>query len=218
MRRNSALTPLTYAVTLVFVLIVNCSSATSAIPDPVGDAFGTPTTAHDLSSIDAFVSSTAVTFIATFVDPIAAPSAFSPNSVVGYIDLDLDRNPRTGAFAKKSLFSPIGDSELGAEFHVDLFSERFHAGEVDVINNATVEPVGTASIDFQEKSFVVTLPLALILGDTDFNYGAIVGDYLDMSDEAPDRGFATVPEPCCALTGSFLWLIAAFRAKQRQSF
>ena len=88
---------------------------TAAEPeDPLGDTFGSPNTAHDISNFEAVISPTLVTFVVDFYDPIAAPSVFSPNSVVGFIDIDLDQNASTGAIAKKSEFSPSGDSGLSA--------------------------------------------------------------------------------------------------------
>ncbi len=86
--------------------------AISVLGDPSGDTFGAPNTAHDIASFSAVVSPISVTFVADFYNPVAPPSAFSLRSVTGFIDIDLDQDPLTGATAKKSLFSPAGDSQL----------------------------------------------------------------------------------------------------------
>jgi hypothetical protein len=176
--------------------LTTTSLATPPLNDPSEDTFGSPMTAHDISNLDALVSPNSVTFAVDFYNMVAAPSAFSANSVVGFIDIDLDQDASTGVVAKKNLFSPAGDSHLGTEFHIDLFSERFHAGEAEVINTATVQPVGVAAVMYGATGFSVIVPLSLLGGDDLFNYGLIVGDFLDMSDEAPNGGFGTtVPEP-----------------------
>lgn len=180
------------------LIILPCTSGVAGTDgiDPQDDTFGLPATIHDIASFGSAVSADSVSFTIEFYNSIAAPSAFTANSVVGYIDLDLDQNPLTGALAQKSVFSPHGDSGLGTEFHVDLFSERFHAGEAEIVDTATFQPIGVAAVTYDASTMNVRVPLALLGGDALFNYGIIVGDFLDMSDEAPNDGFATtIPEP-----------------------
>lgn len=182
--------------TLLIGFIATPSLANGAFNDPSGDTFGSPNTPHDIAILDARVSPTSVTFVVDFYNEITPPSAFSAISVVGFIDIDLDQDPTTGAVAKKTEFSPAGDSRLGSEFHIDLFSERFHAGEVELVDTVTMQPVGMVAIIYGPTSFSLAVPLELLSGDSLFNYGVIVGDLLDMSDEAPNNGFATtIPEP-----------------------
>jgi hypothetical protein len=88
---------------------------------------------------------------------------------------------------------------LGDEYFLDLFSEEFSPGLVDVVHAASVLVVGQATIQFENMSFSVTVPLSLLGGDDGrINYGIIVGDYIDMSDEARNGGESpafSVPEP-----------------------
>jgi hypothetical protein len=183
-------------LTLLIGLLATPTFADPPFNDPSGDTFGAPNTPHDIANLDALLSPSSVTFVVDFYNEIVPPSAFSATSVAGYIDVDLDQNPLTGAVAKKSEFSPAGDSRLGSEFHIDLFSERFHAGEAELVDTATVQPIGMAAVTYSATSFSVVVPLELLGGDSLFNYGLIVGDFLDVSDEAPNDGFrTTVPEP-----------------------
>lgn len=178
--------------------------------DPMGDTFGASMAKLDIARFNAIVSETFVTFVVDFYNPVSSPSAFAANSAVGFIDLDLDQDSLTGGQAKKSEFSPVGESRLGAELHIDLFSERFHPGQVEIVDWRSVLPVGMASVTYDAASFSVEVPLDLLRGDSSFNYGIIIGDYLDMSDEAPNDDFqSTVPEPSSALLGVTLLLSGA---------
>lgn len=193
-----------HAIQALLLLCLSPTSAHAALSsppsqsnDPLADTFGTPATKHDIAGLRALVSASEVTFVVDFYDPIAAPSDFAPSSVVGYIDIDLDQRADTGAVAKKSQFSPAGDGGLGAEIYIDLFSERFHPGQAEVVDAAKLQSIGLAKVAYTTTGFLVSVPLDLFNGDGLLNYGAIVGDFLDMSDEAPNVGYFTtvVPEP-----------------------
>jgi hypothetical protein len=164
--------------------------------DPVGDTFGSPSISHDISRIDSQVSSESLTFSVGFYNVVRPPSAFSPESVVGFIDIDVDQDPSTGGPSNRDRFSPGGDSSLGIEYFVDLFSERFHPGTVDVVRANGMQTVGRATAMYHPQGFSIDLPLALLGHDSVVSYGLIVGDFRDMSDEALNDGAAfTIPEP-----------------------
>ena len=184
--------------------------------DSLGDTFGASTAVLDIARFDAVVAFDSVTFVVAFHNTISPPSAFAVNSAVGFIDIDLDQNFLTGGLSKKSEFSPLGDSRLGAELHVDLFSERFHPGQVEIVDWRAVMPVGMASVTYDDLTFSVEIPLELLGGDATFNYGIIVGDYRDMSDEAPNDGFrSTIPEPSAGALALAAWLCTAACRRNR---
>lgn len=202
--------------TLLIGLLATPTFAGPPFNDPSGDTFGAPNTPHDIANLDVLFSPSSVTFVVEFYNEILPPSAFSDTSVVGFIDIDLDQNPLTGAVAKKSEFSPAGDSRLGSEFHLDLFSERFHAGETELVDTATLQPIGMAAVSYSAMSFSVVVPMDLLGGDSLFNYGLIVGDFLDMSDEAPNDGYqTTVPEPCAIVLTLIGCLVVALNRRAR---
>ena len=163
--------------------------------DLFGDTIGAPNIAHDIKSISTEVSQSAITFAIDFYGTIAPPSTFSLNSVVGFIDVDIDQNSSTGVSSHRTRFGE-GDSNLGVEFFLDLFSERFHAGMVEIIDANTAREIGLAQAIYEPRRFSVAVPLELLSNDGIVNYGAMVGDFLDMSDIAPNMGVAfSVPEP-----------------------
>jgi hypothetical protein len=199
--------PFALTFVLTFAAATDCWGR-PAFEDPAADTFGAPDVAHDIARIDTLVSSFGVTFLVDFYGSIAPASAFATNSVVGFVDIDIDQNPLTGTESNKNRLSPSGRVDLGIEFLIDLFSERFHAGQVEVVDTSTMQPVGMAPVAYAIQSLSIDVPRELFGGDTLLNYGLIVGDYLDMSDEAPNDGVAfTIPEPSwliSLLIGGFL--------------
>lgn len=174
--------------------------------DPADDTFGAPKVAHDIALIDSQVSPTAITFSVEFYDAIAPPSAFAANSVVGFLDIDTDQNASTGSQSNTSRFDSDHSSQLGIEFHVDLFSERFDPGMAEVVDTSTMEVVGTVPVVFGFDRFTLEVPLELLADDGLVNYSFIAGDFQDMSDRVPNSGFAsTIPEPATVT----LWILAA---------
>jgi serralysin len=187
-----------------------CWGAASGANDPAGDTFGSPNLVHDIALFDAQVSPGSVRFVFEFYGSIAPPSAFAPESVVGYIDIDVDQNPLTGSPSNTSRFIAGGDASLGIELYIDLFSERFHPGTVELIDPKTVQSIGMAGVTYSPLGFTVDLPLSFLAGESLINYGAIVGDFVDMSDAAE---FVLVPEPATLASAMFA---AAFTARMRR--
>src|SRR5712692_5687850 len=68
------------------------------LQDPVGDTFGKGAVQHDITSYIALSdpSKTQTIFIVNFNDTILPASSFAARSLVGYIDIDTDRNAATG--------------------------------------------------------------------------------------------------------------------------
>lgn len=185
----------TYALmTLAVANSVATANAAGVVAgnDPLGDTFGSPRIAHDIANLDAAISLTSVTFTIDFYGSVKPPSDFAAESLVGFLDIDLDQNPLTGSAEKASEFHPTAEKRLGAEVLVDLFSERFTPGQADVISTASGQPVGSAAVTYGDASVSVVVPLGLLNRSTAFDYGLIVGDFLDMSDDAFST---TIPEP-----------------------
>src|SRR5262245_18321556 len=67
--------------------------------DPMGDTFGQGPDQQDITTYNAMTMGGRTTFSIDFANNIAAPSASATNSLVGYIDLDLDSNKNTGGNA-----------------------------------------------------------------------------------------------------------------------
>ncbi|MHB0960423.1 MAG: hypothetical protein ACYC0X_31545 [Pirellulaceae bacterium] len=201
---------------LLLMTTVSTGQASVIFSDPVGDTFGAPLVSHDITSAETTVTATDITFLLSFLGDIApASDSSSLNNLVGYIDIDADQDSSTGSISNQSLFSPNGPSDLGIEYYVDLFSEAFNPGFVDVVDAGTGFAVGNVPITFASRAFSLTIPLALLGGDNgNTNYGAIIGDFLDSSDEITNFGLApaysrresaqVVPEPSSLVVWSLI--------------
>jgi hypothetical protein len=148
---------------LTGLLLVRPAAAGPLLGDPVGDTFGVLSPQLDIvSSSGDFNSGPPTTYVfkVNFTGPRAPASAFAPNSVVGFIDIDADQNAATGGSAPFGGPVPGGNSwinvfilqgqvpgptiNLGDEFFLDLGSEQFHPGQVDVVRASTNVPTGQA--------------------------------------------------------------------------
>ena len=164
----------------------------------------------------------------------------------GYIDIDTDQNSATGGFAPWGGPVTGGNSwinyfilpnagtpsipgpliSLGDEFYLDLSTEQFQAGLVDVIRTLDSTVVGTAPISFGTSSFAVAVSLSLLGGDDGLlNFGLLMGNIDAATDRAPDgtdpatvTPASAVPEPgslAICLTGT-AGLVAGYLRRRRK--
>ena len=168
MRSHRSAAILALAVGLRLLSFPPCHAGT--VLDPQGDTLGSGPIQHDILSISSTLSGMNTSFAVTFANAVSAPSGVGPSSVVGFVDIDVDRNPATGITSSNSSFAisrggvPVLTG-LGIEYYLDLFGEIAHPGSVDVINAVTRNPVGTAPIvfDLQTKtSFSITVSNSLL--------------------------------------------------------
>jgi hypothetical protein len=153
-----------------------------------------------------------------FAGPISAPSAFAPDSVGGFIDLDLDLNPLTGAAPFTSMLVP-GPLNLGSEAYINLFDELATNGLVGLYDANTSLLLGLLPISFSGNSFTLTLPSSLIGNVPAFTY-ALVSVPLagDGFDRAPNGATPfLIPEPSTlAVVAGLFACGAVWRANRRR--
>jgi hypothetical protein len=206
-------------VGLSFLLSASPAAA-DLITDPTGDTFGVGSPQLDIVSFSGERTSTAFVFKVNFLGPISPASAFAPNSVVGFIDLDTDQNPATGATPFINIFGPPPPINLGDEFFIDIGSESFHPGLVDVVNALTNIPTGQAPISFTSNGFTISVPFGLLPGaNTSINFGVIVGTFNEPTDRAPNGSTpatTTVPEPTSLCVFGLIFAGAGFMAFRRK--
>jgi hypothetical protein len=193
--------------------------------DPRGDTFGSGPIQHDILSITSTVGGTSTSFAVAFDNSVFAPSSGGPSSVVGFLDIDVDRNRSTGITSSNSSFAtsrggvPVLPG-LGIEYYLDLFGEISHPGSVDIINAATRNPVGTAPIVFDSqthKSFSIVVTNSLLGISGPVNYGVQVGTFDELTDVAADISSpSAVPEPGgLVLVGPLVIAALAYQACRR---
>jgi hypothetical protein len=156
-----------------------------------------------------------VYFEVNFSGAISPPSAFAANSVVGFLDLDTDKNAATGGDAPWGGPVPGGHSwinffvaagsvpgppiNLGDEYFVDLGSEAFNAGFVDVISTTTGFPVISVPITYTATGFSLAIPLSALGNPSppNFNFGGVVGTFNESTDRFPNGATPAevTPEP-----------------------
>lgn len=182
---------------LAVVLLAVSPAIAGPILDPVGDPTpGGTTPGLDIINSPGFVTGPGgFTLTVNFLGSISAPSAFAPDSVAGFIDLDLDGNPATGATPWTSFFVP-SPLDLGSEAYINLFDEIGTPGSVGLYDANTNVLLATLSISFGPNSFSLFLPYSAV-GTQGLSYSLVSvplagGGY----DRAPNgaQAFAT-PEP-----------------------
>jgi hypothetical protein len=185
-------------------ILVSCSQLQAVeqpgvvLSDAVGDTFGAGAILHDITAVEVTISAELISFDIRFSAPVASPSAFLANSVVGYIDLDVDRNVATGAPSQASVFSPTSPDGIGSEYYVDFFSEQFSPGKAELIDTATMLPVGNANLRVTGELLSIEVPLTHLGGDGAMNFSIIAGTFNEFNDVV-----SVVPEP----TGILLALL-----------
>jgi len=233
--------PILSALCIAAALLAPRAPARGAYMDPIGDTFGTGAVQIDVSSYDATYANGSTTFVINFAGAIAPPSAFAPNSVVGFIDLDLDRNAATGGTASFPGGSniPGGNSwinyfvnqgtvpgptiGLGDEAFVDLGSEANHPGTVDVIRTSDNTIIATVAVIYGAQSLTLTIPVVGTGTSQALAFGILVGTNAELTDRAangsvPDFSTAApVPEPTAlALLGLGGAALGLGRARRRR--
>ena len=158
------------------------SDAPFAVMDAQGDATGT-TPVRDISYLAAYNDGTHLVLTLQFWGAISPPNTGNTNEVVGFIDLDLDRDPSTGEPSMA-----LGDA-LGWEASVDLFSWSDASDSVQIVD-ATMATIATGRVQRFGNGLDVMIGLeALGLSPGSVvHVAAITGDPLTPTDDAPDSG------------------------------
>jgi hypothetical protein len=164
--------------------------------DPTADTFGAGTFQPDLTSLTASTSASAVTITLQFDQPIA------PDSLGGYIDLDLDQNAATGGLPLTDQFrGGAGSTGMGAEAMVQLFQNS--DGTMSIFDGAGG---GTVTPTFTATSVSLAIPLAMLGNDDgNLNLAAVVGSLSEPTDIIPNDLHIQLGAPaggCSATTSS----------------
>lgn len=172
---------------------------TSPVIDPLGDVadlgFGGPLT--DLASIHLWHTATDLHFELSFHTPIAPMSAGAPESLFGYTELDVDRNPSTGFAPFQNAYGVFDVVSFGTDFAIN-HNDAGHPGRfeiIDVFNG----PVGLVDVAFTAFGVSGAIPLSW-LGASDgvVDFVTIVGTPMQPTDATNWVG-TSVPAPGAAV-------------------
>ena len=103
-------------IALSIGLVLSPLARAAVVADPTGDTFNTGTI--DLAGIGVTPGLPTATFTLTFASAVAAPSAFAPNSLLGFLSIDADQNVATGGSA------PWGGPVTGGNNWINFFIEH----------------------------------------------------------------------------------------------
>ena len=140
----------------------------------------------DIVSISSKFDRESLTFTVSFAEHVIPPSSRDPRSLMGYIEIDTDQNPATGALPISNYVAQPPMS-LGVDFQINLTSESIHPGFVD-IRAILSGQLTRVPIVFTDTSFSVVVPLIILGGENGLvNYGVAVGGYeMGLTDKAPN--------------------------------
>ncbi len=162
----------------------------SGFADPVGDTFNPGTDTVDLTLVVGGQGEGPgnIVFSILFNGPI------DPAHLSGYLEMDTDRNPNTGATSFIDLTSPY-TSNLGVEYRIDFSTYTSYSeyeGEVSVKNAVTGQTVGSALV-FRQPGLTDYIAINAFLLDLDvtlpINFGVIIGPSNRPTDVAPNGGY-----------------------------
>ena len=188
-----------------------------SVADPLGDTYGIEAIQHDILDLSAYYDASDLHVTVAFADPISPchdlcqQGQVPLNSLVGFLDLDLDRDSTTGALAFSDLNSPA-DTGLGVEACVNFEAYDEEAGDVPVLVliGEFFEEVGRVAIDFGTYDLSFSIPLSLLGDDGPMNIAgvfgtaeSVFGDQAGGTDVVPNIGFITsVPTEADGLQAS----------------
>lgn len=162
------------------------------VEDPSGDTFGTALSEGlvqpDIVRLTVTPGGEELVLVLEFAEPVVADRE-SPNAAAGFIDLDTDRNPATGAPAATDAFRPPGTGATGLGVDTGIIV-RFDA-VVLVIDIGTGEQ-DTLSAAYEGRRITVRLPHDRIGGDGEVNVAAVFGTLPEPTDIVPNSGHVAV--------------------------
>ena len=158
--------------------------------DPIGDVRDPSSPLqNDIVSSSATFDRESLTFTVSFAEKIFPPSSTSERRLRGVIEIDTDQNPRTGRLPMVYVVR-APDINMGVDYRVNLFSESWHPGFVNVGTELPFDDdvvTGTVPIQFADNSFTVTVPLIMLGGDNGLvNYSLTIGVFDEMTDRLPN--------------------------------
>ncbi len=206
------------AVLLLFLASAAEGSVVFTFPDPVPHATkGTGAVQLEISSVVVTVGSGNLGFTVNFANPIAAPSSFASDSVIGDININTTLNASLAQLLAAPAFGGTLDPTK-VQYFVDLQSEAGDAGFVDLVSASNSQTAATLPITYGANSFSVSVPLG-DLGNSNglVEFGVNVGTISELTDQlAGSTATGSIPEPSSLLIWGLISAAGAILAMRRQ--
>lgn len=158
---------------------VNASDLEVIIDDPLGDASGV-----DVDDVLGGSDGVDVNLA------LRMASAADAQNTVGYVFLDIDQDADTGVAPWE--WGGNENQDIGADVILDLFSVPFD-GMAYLIDPVAFDYFGAVEATISGADMTFAIPLDLLFGDDGaIDVAAVVGDYYQPTDWAPDAGHGTI--------------------------
>ena len=183
------------AVVGTWLATSDCAPNSSALQtgEKVQDPQGDTAPQHDIGLLDLAVVQDELLIRVEFSDEITPTDAGGPNSVGGFIELDVDQDEDTGDTGGPVRDFCPQDPNLGAEYVVNLFLYDSVSGTAP-LEPSNEGPAEEVQVSFEPRALTVTVPLTLLEGDDGtVSTAVVVGTSLTgaPSDCAPDGSGAS---------------------------
>ena len=183
------------AVVGTWLATSDCAPNSSALQtgEKVQDPQGDTAPQHDIGLLDLAVVQDELLIRVEFSDEITPTDAGGPNSVGGFIELDVDQDEDTGDTGGPVRDFCPQDPNLGAEYVVNLFLYDSVSGTAP-LEPSNEGPAEEVQVSFEPRALTVTVPLTLLEGDDGtVSVAVVVGTSLTgaPSDCAPDGSGAS---------------------------
>ena len=174
---------------------VAADSSTARVDDPAGDMIGGAGVQWDLRALTIARDSGGITATLELSADAVSPTGGATGSTVGFIDLDLDQDPATGARSTIDEFrSDGGSTGLGVDASVNM--NEYASDSTAAVVDAAGRELGRVKPRFDGKRITVRIPRAVLGGDDGYvSAAAIVGTTGRPSDFAPNDGHLSLSRP-----------------------
>lgn len=156
--------------------------------DLAGDTFGNRGVQWDITSLTVTRDTADITVVLEFSSNPISPATGDTNAMLGFVDLDTDKDPATGNPTTADEFRrDSGSTDMGSDFLIALSAYDAQL-TVPVFDESGVI-LGRVKPIFSGKTVTVRFPRTLIGNDDGFlNAAAIVGTQGSPTDIAPNGG------------------------------
>ncbi len=167
----------------------------SPVDDPANDTFGFGPVQLDVASFSACSTETDLDIDVEFFTSISPGDSGNPDALIGFIDIDADRNASTGGLPLTDVFSPF-PTGMGMDFFLSLGSYSSTTGTAQLLDPFGF-PVAEVSVVFDETSFTAMVPLEALAGSAGaVDLAAVIGTFSEPTDSVPNGGSLTSAASC----------------------